>query len=61
MAGFPVSERLIYQHDWMNGLDWDDDENLHPEGDGASTGGGTIPVRVGSWILTVNTKRCHSI
>jgi len=60
--GYPIAERNIYQHEWIDAFDDDDDdESLHPEGDGTSTAGRDIPVRVGSWLVNAATSRSYSI
>lgn len=38
--GFPVAERAIRQHEWIDNLDWDDDSPI--EGDLRSTAGSTL-------------------
>lgn len=54
--GFPVAERDIYRHEWVE--DWDsDEERAAPEGDGRST---TMRY-VGPWISRTVTQRCNSI
>ncbi|RTE68301.1 hypothetical protein BHE90_017322 [Fusarium euwallaceae] len=54
--GFPVAERAIYGHEWIEG--WDsEDESVAPEGDGKST----TTRGIGSWISRTVTQRCNSI
>ncbi|KAF5019750.1 hypothetical protein F66182_8235 [Fusarium sp. NRRL 66182] len=59
MDGFTVAERDIYNHEWVELFD-SDDESIHPEGDGRSTTG-PIDAQVGSWMTAALTARCHSI
>ncbi|KAH6964509.1 hypothetical protein DER45DRAFT_152166 [Fusarium avenaceum] len=60
MDGFPINEREIYKHEWLDGFDSDDEPN-HPEGDAGSSVGCNLDVTVGSWISGVATTRCNSI
>ncbi|KAJ4116185.1 hypothetical protein NW768_011158 [Fusarium equiseti] len=53
--GFPVAERTIREHEWINNLDSDDDEPI--EGDVRSTVGG----RLHGWLLKTSTQRSNSI
>lgn len=57
--GFPIAERGIYHHEWLDVSE--SDESLHPEGDGRSTAGWNVPVDVGSWISKSLTTRCNSL
>lgn len=53
--GFPVAERAIREHEWIDNLDSDDDAPI--EGDVRSTVGG----RLHGWILKTSTQRSNSI
>ncbi|KAH6869664.1 hypothetical protein B0T10DRAFT_541642 [Thelonectria olida] len=53
--GFPVAERAIYEHEWIDG--WDSDESAEPEGDGKST----VERYIGPWISRTMTQRCYSL
>ncbi|GKU06598.1 unnamed protein product [Fusarium langsethiae] len=53
--GFPVAERAIREHEWIDNLDSDDDEPI--EGDVRSTVGG----RLHGWLLKTSTQRSNSI
>ncbi|KAJ4007423.1 hypothetical protein NW766_010108 [Fusarium irregulare] len=53
--GFPVAERAIRQHEWVDNLDSDDDEPI--EGDVRSTVGGHLH----GWLLKTSTQRSNSI
>ncbi|CEI68291.1 hypothetical protein FVEN_g5539 [Fusarium venenatum] len=53
--GFPVAERAIREHEWIDNLDSDDDEPI--EGDVRSTVGG----RLHGWLLKTTTQRSYSI
>jgi hypothetical protein len=54
MDGFPINEREIYKHEWLDGFDSDDEPN-RPEGDAGSSVGCNLDVTVGSWISGVAT------
>lgn len=57
--GFPIAEREIRKHQWINNLDESDDESASPEGDGRSIdakGNATV----GSWIARAVTYRRNS-
>ncbi|RSL98174.1 hypothetical protein CDV31_012708 [Fusarium ambrosium] len=53
--GFPVAERPIREHEWIDNLDSDDDSPI--EGDVRSTVGGNLH----GWIARVSTQRSNSI
>ncbi|RGP60619.1 immunoglobulin variable region used by the itc63b heavy chain [Fusarium sporotrichioides] len=53
--GFPVAERAIREHEWIDNLDSDDDEPI--EGDVRSTVGGCLH----GWLLKTSTQRSNSI
>lgn len=53
--GFPIAERLIREHEWIDNLDSDDDSPI--EGDVRSTVGGNLH----GWIARVSTQRSNSI
>ncbi|KAH6638618.1 hypothetical protein BKA67DRAFT_652076 [Truncatella angustata] len=53
--GFPVAERAIREHEWIENLESDDDSLI--EGDIRSTYGGNL----GGWLLGLSVKRPDSI
>lgn len=53
--GFPVAERPIREHEWIDNLDSDDDSPI--DGDVRSTAGRNL----GAWLLGVSTKRSYSL
>ncbi|SPJ84242.1 uncharacterized protein FTOL_10759 [Fusarium torulosum] len=53
--GFPVAERAIREHEWIDNLDSDDDAPI--EGDVRSTAGGHLH----GWLLKTSTQRSNSI
>jgi hypothetical protein len=53
--GFPVAERAIREHEWIDNLESDDDSPI--EGDIRSTAGENL----GRWLLGVSTKRSNSL
>lgn len=53
--GFPVAERSIREHEWIENLDSDDDSPI--DGDVRSSAGRNL----GRWILGVSTKRSNSL
>lgn len=53
--GFPVAERAIREHEWIDNLDSDDDAPI--EGDVCSTAGGNLH----GWLLKSSTQRSNSI
>lgn len=53
--GFPIAERAIREHEWIDSLDSDDDEPI--DGDVSSTVGG----RLHGWLLKTSTQRSISI
>ncbi|KAK4184039.1 hypothetical protein QBC35DRAFT_75956 [Podospora australis] len=57
--GFPIAEREIREHEWINNLDESDDESASPEGDGRSIGA-KGNATVGSWIARAVTYRRDS-
>ncbi|KAI1421060.1 hypothetical protein F5Y12DRAFT_65640 [Xylaria sp. FL1777] len=62
MDGFPISERDIYRHEWIyDSDDSEDDETLHPEGEGLSTAGWNVSSRTGLWLSRAVTQRCNSL
>ncbi|KAF5639681.1 immunoglobulin variable region used by the itc63b heavy chain [Fusarium sp. NRRL 52700] len=61
MDGFPVSERNIYKHDWLDYGDSDSDDRNCAERDGGSTVGCDLSVTVSGWISGVVTARCNSL
>lgn len=52
--GFPVAERAIREHEWIDNLDSDHESLI--EGDVRSTAGGNL----GSWLLGLSTRRSNS-
>lgn len=61
MDGYTVGERGVYRHEWVDAFDSDDNESIHPEGDGCSATGLRNDARIGSWMASAMTRRCHSI
>ncbi|KAF5558564.1 immunoglobulin variable region used by the itc63b heavy chain [Fusarium mexicanum] len=61
MDGFPISERTIYKHEWLDDGDSDDGDRNCAEGDGGSAMGCDLGVTVGGWISGVMTARCNSL
>ncbi|KAF5975636.1 immunoglobulin variable region used by the ITC63b heavy chain [Fusarium bulbicola] len=61
MDGFPISERTICKHEWLDDGDSDDGDRNCAEGDGGSTTGCDLGVTVGGWISSVVTARCNSL
>jgi hypothetical protein len=58
--GFPVAERAIREHEWIDNLrDSDDDESDSPEGDGRSSAM-KRDINVGAWIARIGTYRRDS-
>ena len=57
--GFPIAEREIRAHEWIDNLDESDDESASPEGDERSIGA-TRNINVGSWIARAVTYRRNS-
>ncbi|KAM4062552.1 hypothetical protein HRG_013711 [Hirsutella rhossiliensis] len=55
--GFPVAERAIRTHEWIDDGWSSEDESVAPEGDGKST----TSRRVGPWICQGTTTRCNTI
>jgi hypothetical protein len=53
--GFPVAERAIREHEWIDNLQSDDDGPI--EGDTLSSFGGG---NSGRWLLGVSTQRSNS-
>lgn len=53
--GFPVAERSIREHDWIDNLESDDDSPIN--GDVRSTAGRSL----GGWLLGVSTKKSNSL
>lgn len=53
--GFPVAERSIRKHEWIDNLDSDDHSPI--DGEVRSTVGSNL----GGWLLEVSTKRSYSI
>lgn len=56
--GFPVAEKAIREHEWIENLESDDDSPI--EGDVRSTHGGNVG-NVGGWLLKVSTTRSNSL
>ncbi|KXJ89053.1 hypothetical protein Micbo1qcDRAFT_213360 [Microdochium bolleyi] len=54
--GFPVAERAIREHEWIDNLRDDDDSPI--EGRAVSTAGDSRP---GRWLLDTLTTRCKSL
>ncbi|KAF5674972.1 immunoglobulin variable region used by the ITC63B heavy chain [Fusarium heterosporum] len=53
--GFPVAERAIREHEWIDNLDSDDDTPI--DGDVRSTAGGQLH----GWLQKIATHRSHSL
>lgn len=53
--GFPVAERPIREHEWIENLESDDDSAI--DGDVRSTAGRNL----GGWLLGVSTRRSNSL
>ncbi|OAQ71020.1 immunoglobulin variable region used by the ITC63B heavy chain [Pochonia chlamydosporia 170] len=53
--GFPVAEREIRKHEWIEDLESDDDSPI--EGDVRPTAGGNI----GGWLLGLSAKKAYSL
>lgn len=53
--GFPVAERSIREHEWIENLESDDDSPI--DGDVRSTAGRNL----GGWLLGVSTRRSNSL
>lgn len=53
--GFPVAERSIREHEWIENLESDDDSPI--DGDVQSTAGRNL----GGWLLGVSTRRSNSL
>lgn len=53
--GFPVAERSIREHEWIENLESDDDSPI--DGDVRSTAGRNL----GGWLLGVSTRRSDSL
>jgi hypothetical protein len=53
--GFPVAERAVREHEWIDNLDSDDDEPI--TGETRSTVGGNLR----GWLLKTMTKRSNSL
>lgn len=53
--GFPAAERAIREHEWIDNLDYEDDEPI--EGDVHSSFGGHLH----GWLLKTSTHRSNSI
>jgi len=53
--GFPVAERAIREHEWIDNLDSDDDCPI--TGDAQSTVGGNLH----GWLLKTMTQRSNSL
>jgi hypothetical protein len=60
--GFPVAEREIREHEWIDNLYDSDDESPSPEGDGRSTSikRGASMGTIGAWILRTVTYQRNS-
>ncbi|KAF4630954.1 hypothetical protein G7Y89_g7181 [Cudoniella acicularis] len=56
--GFPIAERAIREHDWIDNLTDDDDDNDEPvTGHAKSSVGGNLH----GWLLKTMTGRCNSL
>jgi len=55
--GFPVAERAIREHEWIENLDSEDDDPLEVNGDSQSTAGRNL----GGWLLRQATERSNSL
>ena len=56
--GFPLSERAIREHEWIDNLDWDDDDSpIKVTGNAQSVVGGNLH----GWLLKTMTKRSNSL
>ncbi|KAJ3454221.1 hypothetical protein MRS44_018115 [Fusarium solani] len=55
--GFPVAERDIYNHEWLDNFN-SDDESIHEGGGGRSTAGSNALVR--GWLSKSLATRCNS-
>lgn len=53
--GFPVAERAIREHEWIENLESDDDSPI--QGDVCSTAGGNLS----RWFLGLSTQRSNSL
>ncbi|KAI1397209.1 hypothetical protein F4819DRAFT_472726 [Hypoxylon fuscum] len=53
--GFPVAERAIREHEWIENLESDDDSPI--EGDVRSTAGENL----GGWLLGISTRTSYSL
>ncbi|KAK7403030.1 hypothetical protein QQX98_011230 [Neonectria punicea] len=53
--GFPVAEKEIREHEWIDNLDSDDDSPI--QGDVQSTFGGNLH----GWLMKTSTQRANSI
>jgi hypothetical protein len=53
--GFPVAERSIREHEWIENLESDDDSPI--DGDVRSTAGRNL----GGWLLGISTRRSNSL
>jgi hypothetical protein len=53
--GFPVAERAIRQHEWIDNLDSDDDSPI--TGDTHSTVGENLH----GWLIKIMTRRSNSL
>lgn len=54
--GFPVAERSIREHEWIENIESDDDDSPI-DGDVRSTAGRNL----GGWLLGVSTRRSNSL
>ncbi|GAB1314432.1 hypothetical protein MFIFM68171_04642 [Madurella fahalii] len=54
--GFPIAEREIREHEWIDNLYESDDESASPEGDGRSMGN-KKDTNIASWIARTATYR----
>jgi len=56
--GFPPAERAIREHEWIDNLDWDDDDSpIKVTGNAQSVVGGNLH----GWLLKTMTKRSNSL
>ncbi|KAF4468498.1 immunoglobulin variable region used by the ITC63B heavy chain [Fusarium albosuccineum] len=56
--GFPIAERDIYKHEWLDDFN-SDDEGTYEQGGGSSAAGSNALVR--GWSLKSLTTRCNSL
>ncbi|KAK6218916.1 immunoglobulin variable region used by the ITC63B heavy chain [Colletotrichum tabaci] len=60
--GYPVAERALRQHDWINDADSDDDNDDDGPGQGREDSRSLFgDTRLSRWLLGVATGRCNSL